>query len=157
MGATAPKHPIELRTTEPERVTTISEDLGDRRDITGSHRVDQSAMAEAVATILAERTGTKNKSAYVTIVATVLSLFAAGGVGSWQLQASGDEGTQAIVRTELRTYGDKMEAKVKAERDMLRIEMKRDRDEVTAKIEGIEKSTQQTAIDIAVIKARLEK
>ena len=105
---------------------------------------------------MAEKAGAKNK-AIVTLVTTVLGLFAAGGVGSWQLQASGDEGTQAIVREELRSYGDKMEEKVKAERDLLRLEMKRDRDEVTAKIESIEKSTQQTAIDIAVIKARLEK
>jgi predicted phage gp36 major capsid-like protein len=105
---------------------------------------------------MAEQTGGKSKSAMVTIATAVIGLFAAGGLGSWQLQASGDEGTQAIVREELRSYGDKMEAKVKAERDLIRLEMKRDRDDVHAKIEGIEKSTQQTAIDIAVIKSRLE-
>jgi hypothetical protein len=155
MGA-ASKPPIELRPTG-ERVTTINEDIRDMRDVTGSHRIDEGALADAVATILADKTGSKNKSSLVTIVGTVLALVSAAGAGNFAVMSSGDDETQAIVRTELQSYGDKMEAKVKIERDMLRMEMKRDREEVHTKIEGIEKSTQQTAIDIAVIKSRLEK
>jgi hypothetical protein len=69
---------------------------------------------------------------------------------------SGDQETQAIVREELRLYGESMEKKVAEDRKEIQAKFDHDRDELAKKIEAIEKNTNRTAIDIAVIKSRLD-
>lgn len=151
--------------TDSGSIPTMTEDVAemiDRRDgdrPTGRHKIDQGELAEAVATLMQDGGGgpKSSRSALVTIIAAVITLAGALGAGNWAVMSSGDADTQAIVREELQTYGDKMEVKIAVERDAVRAEMARDREEVSDKIERIEKTSQQVAVDIAVIKARLEK
>jgi hypothetical protein len=149
-------------TTSADATPTLAEhDVSGRvgRRDTGNHRIDQDALASAVAELVAARPGGGgvSKKTWTTIVGAVLALVTAVGAGNWTVMSSGDADTQAIVREELRTYGDKMQDKVKGERDALRLEIKSEREADRKEIADIKTSIQKISVDIAVIRAKAEK
>jgi methionine synthase I (cobalamin-dependent) len=144
-------------TVEASDVATIVE----RRDAVASgpavpshSHIDVQALAQAVA----EVSGKGGNKQLITIVSTIAVVIAGvvGGTG-YTVTSSGDANTQQIVREELRAYGEKMEAKVKADRDAIKHEMDRDRERLEKRIESIERNTQKTAVDIAVIRGKLDR
>jgi hypothetical protein len=163
MGVLKPDESITMapRVTAPEkRVSepTMKEDASQlQARLDAAAAPDHSELAEAVAHLVASKSNPKSRSAMVTIIGSVLALISAAGAGNWAVMSSGDADTQAIVREELQTYGEKVEEKMKAERDMLRLEMQRDREQVHAEVETIKASMQKMQVDIAVIRARAEK
>ncbi len=152
-----------MAVTFPSDSSISAEDLSlpSVSSTTGRHRAERGELLEAVAEAIASSGGGGgsglDRKAIVTILTAVIALASALGAGNWAVMSTGDADTQAMVKAELQIYGDKMELKVGADRQLLRDEMARDRINVADKIAAIEKSTQQTAIDIAVIKSRISK
>lgn len=115
--------------------------------------MDTDELADAVADVIAR--SPPPKSPWVTIIVGLVTVASAMGAGNWAVMTRGADDTQAVIASALRDHADKIEARDKAEHDALRQESEHDRDALLAKIEKIEVSTQQTAIDVAVIKASL--
>lgn len=113
---------------------------------------DDDQLAAAIASVI-ER-APRTKSPWLPVIGAVLTLITAAGAGNWAVMSTGDAETQAIVRAELRAYGDRMELRFKDQLDERDAASTERRDELQNKMTGLELQIRELALDIREIKTR---
>lgn len=120
---------------------------------------DVQALAMAVVDILNAQGSPQKVSSktWVTVIGALLAMASALGVGNYTVTSHSDEQLAGIVQSELQTYGDRMETKVKADREALIDQFENDRDKLQDKLNQMDSKMDSMSVDIAVLKERSSK